>query len=60
MTEEIDGYAEDLDRLVLQLRDSLDKLSKAKEDRKGNVRRFLSLSAPGWCKGENMPLKNIE
>jgi chromosome segregation ATPase len=37
MTEEIDGYAEDLERLVSTLRDGLDRLSRAKEDRKGNI-----------------------
>ena len=44
MTEEIDGYAEDLERLVSTLRDGLDRLSRAKEDRKGNVRVCFSFS----------------
>lgn len=40
MTEEIDGYKDDLDRQVATLRDGLDRLSRAKEDKKSNVRRF--------------------
>jgi hypothetical protein len=41
MTEEIDGYKDDLDRQIAVLREGLDKLTRAKDDRKGNVRPKL-------------------
>jgi len=44
MTEEIDGYKDDLERQISTLREGLDKLSKVKDDRKGNVRFHLVFS----------------
>jgi hypothetical protein len=44
MTEEIDGYKEDLERQIDTLRDGLQKIEKAKDDRRGNVRGLLSFN----------------
>ena len=38
MTEEIDGYKDDLERQVATLRDGLDRVGRTKEDKKSNVR----------------------
>ena len=41
MTEEIDGYKDDLERQIATLRDGLAKLDRAKDDRKSNVRPYF-------------------
>ena len=38
MTEEIDGYKDDLERQIATLRDGLDRVGRAKDDKKTNVR----------------------
>ena len=46
MTEEIDGYKDDLERQVATLRDGLDRVGRTKEDKKSNVRGEKKKKAP--------------
>lgn len=49
MTEEIDGYKDDLERQIATLRENLTKLDKAKDDRRGNVRAVPALYCVLTC-----------
>lgn len=49
MTEEIDGYKDDLERQVLTLQDGLQRLGRAKDDKKTNVRLFVALKIRFLC-----------
>lgn len=55
MTEEIDGYKDDLDRQVATLRDGLDRVGRTKEDKKTNV-RFGREGATMWMGLAALPL----